>query len=56
MIRESLKWVETQDSVHCPLQKLFLAIGVKTCTKADIKVSWSCPILLDFLAFLTYCR
>ena len=39
--------METQGCVQSLLKKK-LAIVVKTYTKADVKVFWSCPILLGF--------
>ena len=51
MKRKSQDWVETQANVQSLLQKLVFGNSGQTYEKADIKVFWSCPILLDFLTF-----
>ena len=43
--------MSTQVIVQYPLQKTFLAILVKTHPKGDIKVFWSCQILIDVFTF-----
>ena len=41
-------WVETDASAQSPYKNKLLLIVVKMSTDADFKVSYYCPILLDF--------
>ena len=43
--------METRDSVQFPHQKLAFGTSGHILLKKDIKLYWSCRILLDFLTF-----